>query len=160
MTSRSLVRHAVIIALFLALAVASDARAQSGAERVPPEHPLVGEWRALRVEVGGQEIDVPGMPKPEITFRSDGSARGSEAMAATWRSDDTLSPHRLDLVHTAGRDAGQAQHCTYEVAGDRLTVVFNIPGAGPETGAERLDSMHKPNLMLMVFERIRRRDDR
>jgi len=61
MTSRTLVRSVGTAAVFFAMGLASSiASVQSGASGASQGHPLVGEWRATRVEVGGREVDVPG----------------------------------------------------------------------------------------------------
>lgn len=96
------------------------------------------------------------MPKPVLTFKADGTAGGSDGMGATWTVDDARSPARLDFIHVVGRDAGKTQHCVYAVTGDTLTIVFSVPGQGVDGAPVRLDSSHKPMLMLMVLERASR----
>jgi uncharacterized protein (TIGR03067 family) len=144
--------HAAAVAA-LVLFFPAVASAQSAAPAEPAGNPLLGEWRAVSAQVEGRDVDVGPMPRPFLKFSADGTASGPEGLGVTWKTDDASSPARLVFSHTAGRDAGATQHCVYELKDDTLTIVFSMPGVGVADAPVRLDSSHKPGLLLLVFTR-------
>lgn len=118
-----------------------------------PRDPLLGNWRAVAVEVAGRPTDMTRMPPVRLTIGTDGAWRDADGITATWKADTTVSPARLVISYAAGPEAGKTQHCVYSVYGDELKIVFSVPGAAADQAPTRLDSVHKPRLMLMTFLR-------
>ena len=117
-------------------------------------NPLLGQWRAMSGEFAGQALPPKDIPKATLTFEKDGRWRDSDGAEATWVTDESASPKRLELAHTAGRDRGKKQLCVFEVAGDRLTIVFAIPG-GTDRPIAFKTSKDNTNVVLLVFERVK-----
>jgi uncharacterized protein (TIGR03067 family) len=120
-------------------------------------NPLVGQWRAVSGEFAGQALPPRDLPTSTLTFEKDGRWRDSDGAEATWITDESTSPKRLELAHTAGRDLGKKQLCVFEVAGDRLTIVFGIPGGTVRPMALKT-SKDNTNVVLLVFERVKPKD--
>jgi uncharacterized protein (TIGR03067 family) len=122
-----------------------------------PANLLVGQWRVVSGEFAGQALPPAQLPKAILTFEKDGRFRDAEGAEATWVIDESKSPNMLELVHTAGRDRGQRQLAVFEATGERLTIVFGIPGGRDEDRPVRLTtSKDNPKLVLFVFERLKK----
>lgn len=135
------------LGLFLSIVVGPTAFAQTSPQASAPS--LVGQWRLVGANLGGQVVPPAQVMKVTLTFESGGRFRDTEGAEARWVVDASASPNHLDLSHTAGRDAGKQQRPVFEVVGDRLTIVYSVKAD------ERPASLTgNPNVAIFVFERI------
>ena len=96
---------------------------------------LQGTWRALKLQVGGRTVDVPGRSKKDrgVSLEIHGDHYEFRGLGADFkgrlRIDASSKPKRIEMV----RDDGQTTINAYRLDGDSL----NLTGVSSDPGAER-----------------------
>ena len=91
---------------------------------------LQGKW--VINSLNGQAATEGGM-EVSLTFTGDKYAQtmnGEVNERGTIKLDASKKPMTIDLIITEGSDAGKTQLGVFDVAGDKLTANFDVPGAG------------------------------
>lgn len=142
----------------LVAALASPLLQKASAEDAQTElKALVGKWKAVAMEAGGQEL--PKESVPDFTFTV---GAGGKSVAKTPQHDDKAvitvdpkkDPKRIDNLHESGASKGKKQYGIYKLEGDKWTVCMTLPGVEASARPKDFSTKGTANV-LFIFERVK-----
>lgn len=119
---------------------------------------LEGTWLPIEARVSDQPIDVSELRVSRLVLDRGAYEivdRASRVVdSGDYLIDATKSPNTMDIVGNSGPNAGRTLFAIFELAGDRLTVCYDLEsGIRPETMEPRADQL----LLVITYARAARR---
>jgi uncharacterized protein (TIGR03067 family) len=157
------IQGAIMIPLFCPLIMlATSVVGGGGDEEVRKEmEVLVGKWKAVGFEAGGQPLPKEQVAAMDFTMiiGADGKSTGKTAQEEfqfTMTIDPKKSPKTLDNEHTSGAAKGAKQYGIYKVEGGRWIVCASNRGAAESARPKSFDTKGTSNVVF-IFERVKAR---
>lgn len=119
---------------------------------------LDGTWVPLEARVGHQPIDVSELRVAQLVLD-----RGAYQIVdrtnhvvdrGDYLFDETKTPNTMDIVGVSGPNAGRSLLAIFELAGDRLTVCYDLDSGVRPSNMEPLDDQL---LLAITYRRAPRR---
>jgi uncharacterized protein (TIGR03067 family) len=112
-------------------------------------HSLAGQWAPQSAELGGQAFPVANFAGATLRLTADtyefAGDKGSFALVST------SAPAKMDIRGREGPNAGRTILAIYELAGDQLTICYQLgPGARPTD----FNSASGPQVLLVHYKRV------
>jgi uncharacterized protein (TIGR03067 family) len=119
---------------------------------VPARADVDGTWRPVAAELGGQELAEAAYAPLRLTLTAtrytlttpNGDDRGMVVF------DASHTPATVDISGTEGPNQGKTFHAIYELAGDRLTICYDLSG---KTRPARFETRQGKQFFLVTYKR-------
>jgi uncharacterized protein (TIGR03067 family) len=126
--------------------------ALTGCSHTAPAATLGGQWTPVSAELGGQDFPIANFAGATLRLTSDTYEFGGDK--GTYSVLSTSSPAQMDIHGSQGPNAGRTIPAIYGVAGDQLTVCYQL-GSGP-----RPSDFSSPTGTRVLLVHYRRSSDR
>jgi len=153
-------RAAAACAFVLCLVLPALSSAQEATttkeEAIKKDHLAIeGTWRAVSVEVNGNQINADDVKKITTENGRDGEwtllVEGKEMAEGTSTIDPTVTPKTIDFKATKGSNAGQTTYGIYETTGNTRRICYAEPGRPRPADFSAAAGSGR---ILVVFERL------
>jgi uncharacterized protein (TIGR03067 family) len=146
-TARTFVMVALAMLARIGASRADDAATADEAAR------LAGTWQLVAAEVGGSKLPSEVTRKITLTLSADHYVVVAESKdEGTVRYIAGASPKAFDVTGTAGPNQGKTVPAIYELAGDTLTICYDLSGKARPT---QLKSKPNTQLFLATYKRVK-----
>jgi uncharacterized protein (TIGR03067 family) len=99
---------------------------------------LEGNWLPVAAEVSGQALEISDLRVARLSFAEDTYAivdgNGETIPAGVWELGSLATPRTLDLVGSAGPNAGRRVLAIIALDGDRLCIAYELECAARPSG--------------------------
>jgi uncharacterized protein (TIGR03067 family) len=133
----------LLLGLPIALAVAACASTPT------PRPTLAGRWTPLSAELGGRAFPVANFGGATLQLTKDTYEFAGDK--GTYTVLSTRPPATMDIRGQEGPNAGHTIQAIYELAGERLTICYQL-GSGERPTA--FSSAQGPQVLLVHYQRV------
>ena len=92
---------------------------------------LEGEWKLVEIHAGRDATPAP--EDASMTFaegKMTPTTKGNSRKPADFSTNETVTPHTIDVIIPEGPDAGKTSLGIFQITGNKLTICMNISGGG------------------------------
>lgn len=133
----------ILLSLSIALALFACSGDQSAASS------LIGTWAPQSAQLGGAELPIAAFGGSNLNLTADTYEFAGDK--GTYSLIGTAKPAQLDILGQDGPNAGRTIPAIYELAGDQLTVCYQLgEGARPTT----FESPAGTQVFLVRYQRV------